>query len=80
MWITGACYYLTSSDISFVCLSVYLSLSISGFLQHCFGWGRECGYGIFVCFCYISAGSFLKALYVSCHVQPVLVSRWALPL
>lgn len=26
--------------------------------------------------CYISAGSFLKALYVSCHVQPALVSEW----
>ena len=47
------------------------------------GKGRECGYGIFVWFglvCYISAGSFLKALYVSCHVQPVLVSEWVLPL
>jgi len=79
----GAYYYLTSSDISFVYLFVYLSVSISG-IFFSIALGREgnvdtvFSFGL-VC-CYISAESFLKALYVSCHVQPVLVSEWVLPL
>lgn len=70
VWMTGAYYYLTSSDISFVYLSVCLSVPISGFFQHCVGKGRECGYGIFVCFCfllYISRGLLEGSVcFVSC--------------
>lgn len=49
-----------------------IALGREGNVDTVFSFGLVC--------CYISAGSFLKALYVSCHVQPVLVSEWVLPL
>jgi len=66
----------------FICLFVCLCANKRVF-QHCVGKGREGNVDTVFSFgfvCYISAGSFLKALYVSCHVQLVLVPEWVLPL